>query len=197
MRVLAIDTALAACSAAVLDTAMRICGFGAARELADAPRACRSADAAHRRVMDQAAQAFADLDRVVVTTGPGSFTGLAGRHRRRARYCAGDQQAGRRPIDALRLCGALSWPPTKQVPVVVAIDARHEPRLSSGFRSRRPHCHGAAARPLSEAVRAASARRRASSGRRPKPSPPPCRWAMPHPRPSTRAPRPISPGSRG
>ena len=46
MRVLAIDTALAACSAAVLDTAYG--GIVAQRERADDARPCRSADAAAR-----------------------------------------------------------------------------------------------------------------------------------------------------
>ena len=74
MRVLAIDTALAACSAAVFDTQQ---GGIIARE--SLPMLRGHAEALMpliRRIMDEAGTAFRDLDRVVVTTGPGSFTGL-------------------------------------------------------------------------------------------------------------------------
>src|SRR6202050_2250653 len=74
MRVLAIDTALAACSAAVFDTQQ---GGIIARE--SLPMLRGHAEALMpliRRIMDDAGTAFRDLDRVVVTTGPGSFTGL-------------------------------------------------------------------------------------------------------------------------
>ena len=74
MRVLAIDTALGACSAAILDTDQ---GGIIARE--SLPMLRGHAEALMpliRRVMDEAGTAFRNLDRVVVTTGPGSFTGL-------------------------------------------------------------------------------------------------------------------------
>src|ERR1700735_3312874 len=74
MRLLAIDTALAACSAAVFDTRQ---GGIIARE--SLPMFRGHAEALMpliRRIMDEAHTAFRDLDRVVVTTGPGSFTGL-------------------------------------------------------------------------------------------------------------------------
>lgn len=75
MRVLAIDTALANCAAAVLDDgADTPClaevsaeiGRGHAERLMD-----MIGD-----VMAESSTAFTDLDRVVVTTGPGSFTGM-------------------------------------------------------------------------------------------------------------------------
>ena len=74
MRVLAIDTALAACSAAVLDTAVG--GIVASESLPMLRGHAEALMPLIARVMDQAGMAFADLDRVVVTTGPGSFTGL-------------------------------------------------------------------------------------------------------------------------
>ena len=74
MRVLAIDTALAACSAAVLDTEHG--GIVAAESLPMARGHAEALMPLVARVMDQAGMAFSDLDRVVVTTGPGSFTGL-------------------------------------------------------------------------------------------------------------------------
>jgi len=74
MRLLAIDTALGACSAAILDT-----NQGGIIASASLPMLRGHAEALMpliRRVMDEAGTAFRDLDRVVVTTGPGSFTGL-------------------------------------------------------------------------------------------------------------------------
>jgi tRNA threonylcarbamoyladenosine biosynthesis protein TsaB len=74
MRVLAIDTALEACSAAVLDTEQ---GGISARE--SLPMVRGHAEALLpliARVMDSAGLEFAALDRIAVTTGPGSFTGL-------------------------------------------------------------------------------------------------------------------------
>ena len=74
MRVLAIDTALAACSAAILDTS-----YGGILASESLPMVRGHAEALMpllARVMKASGMAFRDLDRVVVTTGPGSFTGL-------------------------------------------------------------------------------------------------------------------------
>jgi tRNA threonylcarbamoyladenosine biosynthesis protein TsaB len=73
MRVLAIDTALDACSAALLDTS---CGITASETLAMARGHAEALIPLIARVMDQAEVEFGDLDRLAVTTGPGSFTGL-------------------------------------------------------------------------------------------------------------------------
>lgn len=74
MLILAIDTALDACSAAVLDTR-------ASRTIATELQSMKRGHAEALmpqigRVMKESGLPFAALDRVAVTTGPGSFTGL-------------------------------------------------------------------------------------------------------------------------
>src|SRR5690606_16700300 len=72
--VLAIDTALGACSAAVYDA-----GFGQTLAVQSVAMERGHAEALVpmiERVMDKSRLAFEDLDRVVTTVGPGSFTGL-------------------------------------------------------------------------------------------------------------------------
>ncbi len=78
MRVLAIDTALAACSAAVLDTAVGgvSAGIVASESLPMVRGHAEALIPLIARVMKAAGMTFPDLDRLVVTTGPGSFTGL-------------------------------------------------------------------------------------------------------------------------
>lgn len=75
MRLLAIDTALANCSAAVLDDTDGVDRLVVASEEIGRGHA--------ERLMDMIAEAlaeaelgFAELDRLVVTVGPGSFTGV-------------------------------------------------------------------------------------------------------------------------
>src|SRR5256885_1314619 len=74
MRVLAIDTALGACAAAVLDSqAGAILASESVGMLRGHAEAVMPMIA---RVMDAARCEFAGIDRVAVTVGPGSFTGL-------------------------------------------------------------------------------------------------------------------------
>src|ERR1051326_3399635 len=73
MRVLAIDTALEACSAAVLDTAS---GKLTSESLPMVRGHAEALMPLIGRVMKAADVAFSALDRIAVTTGPGSFTGL-------------------------------------------------------------------------------------------------------------------------
>lgn len=75
MRVLAIDTALANCAAAVLDDGTESGCFEAFGEEIGRGHAERLMDMIGE-VMAETSTAFSDLDRVVVTIGPGSFTGL-------------------------------------------------------------------------------------------------------------------------
>jgi tRNA A37 threonylcarbamoyltransferase TsaD len=74
MLILAIDTALDACAAAVLDTS-------ASNLIAQESQPMKRGHAEAlmplvARVMKASGVAFAELDRIAATAGPGSFTGL-------------------------------------------------------------------------------------------------------------------------
>jgi tRNA threonylcarbamoyladenosine biosynthesis protein TsaB len=73
MRILAIDTALEACAAGVIAMPDRVL---AQESLAMARGHAEALMPLLARVMDQAGIRFDDLDRIAVTVGPGSFTGL-------------------------------------------------------------------------------------------------------------------------
>ncbi|WP_299477092.1 tRNA (adenosine(37)-N6)-threonylcarbamoyltransferase complex dimerization subunit type 1 TsaB [uncultured Roseibium sp.] len=75
MRVLAIDTALSNCAAAVLDDGKDTACFDSIGEEIGRGHAERLMDMIGE-VMAETSTAFSDLDRVAVTVGPGSFTGL-------------------------------------------------------------------------------------------------------------------------
>src|SRR5215475_2822246 len=74
MRVLALDTALDACAAAVLDTEQR--DLVASETLPITRGHAEALMPLIARVMDAARLEFADIDRIAVTVGPGSFTGV-------------------------------------------------------------------------------------------------------------------------
>jgi tRNA threonylcarbamoyladenosine biosynthesis protein TsaB len=123
VRVLAIDTALEACSVAVLDTER---GDVVASE--SRPMARGHAEALVpliARVMDKAGVAFFELDRIAVTTGPGSFTGL----RVGISAARGIALAVNKPALGLSTLAAYAAPhiaDDDSVPIAVVVDARHE-----------------------------------------------------------------------
>jgi tRNA threonylcarbamoyl adenosine modification protein YeaZ len=123
MRILAIDTALEACSAAVLDTER---ADGAAQE--SLPMVRGHAEALIpliARVMDRARITFSDIDRIAVTTGPGSFTGL----RVGIAAARGFALATGKPAVGLSTLAAYAAPliaADDTLPVVAVIDARHD-----------------------------------------------------------------------
>jgi tRNA threonylcarbamoyladenosine biosynthesis protein TsaB len=123
MRVLAIDTALEACSVAILDT-----DRSDVRVHESVPMQRGHAEALMpliARVLDRAQLAFAALDRVAVTTGPGSFTGL----RVGIAAARGIALAAGKPAIGLSTLAAFAAPfiaADDTLPVVVAIDARHD-----------------------------------------------------------------------
>ncbi|HEY6718659.1 MAG TPA: tRNA (adenosine(37)-N6)-threonylcarbamoyltransferase complex dimerization subunit type 1 TsaB, partial [Reyranella sp.] len=71
MRVLAIDTALEACSAAVFDTESS--GRARSRSLPMARGHAEALMPLVAMVMSDARTEFSELDRIAVTVGPGSF----------------------------------------------------------------------------------------------------------------------------
>jgi tRNA threonylcarbamoyl adenosine modification protein YeaZ len=123
VRVLAIDTALEACSAAILDT-----------ERADAvtsrsvPMTRGHAEALMpliAAVMSEADMEFGDLDRVAVTVGPGSFTGL----RVGVAAARGIALATGKPAVGLTTLAALAAPffaADEGEAVLAVINARHD-----------------------------------------------------------------------
>src|SRR6478735_4583440 len=123
MRILAIDTALGACAAAVLDSrAGAILASESAAMLRGHAEAVMPLIA---RVMDAGRCEFHDLDRIAVTVGTGSFTGL----RVGIAAARGIALAAGKPAVGLSTLAALAAPhmaADETVPVVAAIDARHE-----------------------------------------------------------------------
>jgi tRNA threonylcarbamoyladenosine biosynthesis protein TsaB len=153
MRVLAIDTALEACAAAVLDT--ESASIVARESLAMARGHAEALIPLIKRVVDHAGIAFADLDRVAVTTGPGSFTGL----RVGIAAARGLSLAAGRPAVGLTTLAAFAAPliaADDSLPVVVAIDARHDHVYLQVFGPRGRTIVTPRIAPLREALRAAA-----------------------------------------
>ncbi len=123
MLILAIDTALDACSAAVLDTE-------AGRLIAQESQAMKRGHAEALmpligRVIAQSGVAFAGLDRIAVTTGPGSFTGL----RVGLSAARGIALAANKPVVGVTTLSAYAAPVVSENgehAVISAIDARHD-----------------------------------------------------------------------
>jgi tRNA threonylcarbamoyl adenosine modification protein YeaZ len=122
MRVLAIDTALEACSAAVLDTES---GTVTSESVPMVRGHAEALIPLIDRVMKQANMAFSALDRIAVTTGPGSFTGL----RVGISAARGIALAASKPAVGLTTLAAYAAPHIAhddKTAVAVAIDARHQ-----------------------------------------------------------------------
>ena len=122
MRVLAIDTALESCSAAVLDTANGKVTSEALPMLRGHAEALMPLIG---RVMKQSDMAFSALDRIAVTTGPGSFTGL----RVGIAAARGIGLAATKPVVGLTTLAAYAAPHIAhddKTAIAVAIDARHQ-----------------------------------------------------------------------
>jgi tRNA threonylcarbamoyladenosine biosynthesis protein TsaB len=123
MLILAIDTALDACAAGILDT-------DAGKLIAQESQAMKRGHAEAlmpliARVMKASGTAFASLDRIAVTTGPGSFTGL----RVGLSAARGIALAANKPVVGVTTLTAYAAPVVTEngeQPVISAIDARHD-----------------------------------------------------------------------
>jgi tRNA threonylcarbamoyladenosine biosynthesis protein TsaB len=123
MLILAIDTALDACAACLLDTTA---GGLIAQESQVMKRGHAEAlMPLIARVIRESGIEFGDLDRIAVTTGPGSFTGL----RVGLSAARGIALAANKPVVGLTTLTAYAAPVVSQnaeQPVISAIDARHD-----------------------------------------------------------------------
>src|SRR5258705_11669210 len=123
MRVLAIDTALEACSAAVLDSGRA--GILATESIPMLRGHAEALLPLVSRVMSEAGLEFGALDRIAVTVGPGSFTGL----RVGVSAARGIAVVAGKPAVGLTTLAALAAPyiPVDDVPPLVpAIDAGND-----------------------------------------------------------------------
>lgn len=153
MRVLAIDTALGACAAGVLDTGLG--NLVAHESLAMARGHAESLMPLIARIMQRCELTFSELDRVAVTTGPGSFTGL----RVGIAAARGIGLAAGKPAVGVSTLSAYAAPHLAddvETAVVAAIDARHEHVYLQVFAPGGRIVIGPRLAPLSEAVRAAA-----------------------------------------
>ncbi len=151
MRVLAIDTALGACSVAVLDT--NAGGLVASESVAMQRGHAESLMPMIARVMHQADLKYFNLDRVAVTTGPGSFTGL----RVGIAAARGLALAAAKPAVGVSTLAAYAAPQLAQddaAPVIAAIDARHGQVYVQAFGHGGCTLFSARLAPIAEAVRA-------------------------------------------
>src|SRR3977135_1999574 len=123
MLILAIDTALDACAAGVLDTDA---GKMIARESLPIKRGHAEAlMPLIERVIKESGIGFAGLDRIAVTTGPGSFTGL----RVGLSAARGIALAADKPVVGVTTLTAYAAPIVNEGgehPVISALDARHD-----------------------------------------------------------------------
>lgn len=114
MRLLAVDTALGACQAAVLD-GDRAIALGEVMARGHQERLAPLAAEA----MARAGLAFAALDRIAVTVGPGSFTGL----RVGLAFAKGLGLALELPVLGIGTLAALAWSPEPVGIVAAVVDA--------------------------------------------------------------------------
>lgn len=122
MRVLAIDTALEVCAAAVLDTNSGLLGRESIPMVRGHAEALMPLVA---RVLSQSRLEFGDIDRIAVTVGPGSFTGL----RVGVAAARGFALAAGKPAVGLTTLAAFAAPyvaANDEIPLISVIDARND-----------------------------------------------------------------------
>ena len=128
MRILSIDTCLAACSVAVLDGERVLAAVSEPMVRGHQERLATMV----RDAMGEAGLAFASLDRIGVTVGPGSFTGL----RVGLAFAKGLGAALGKPVVGVGSLEALAG--ERSGIVVAAVDARREQVYVQAFEDSRP-----------------------------------------------------------
>lgn len=127
MKILCLDTAMAACSAAVIDTEQP-------RPLAEAFAAMERGHAEAlapmaAEVMQSAGFDFSRLDRIAVTTGPGTFTGV----RIGLSFARGLGLARGIPVVGIDSLSAIAANETSEAPLLIAADARNDEIYAAVF----------------------------------------------------------------
>ncbi len=127
MMILGIDTAMAACSVAVIDT-------GSGKALASAFVAMERGHAEALapmvdQVMREAGIAFSAIDRIIVTTGPGTFTGV----RIGLAMARGLGLALDIPVVGIDTLSAIAANDTSGFPLLVVSDARNAQVYAARF----------------------------------------------------------------
>src|SRR6266436_3462191 len=153
MRVLAIDCALDACSAAVFDSDSAAIVASQTRIMVRGHAEALMPLIA--RVMDEAEIEFKELDRIAVTVGPGSFTGL----RVGISAARGIALAAAKPAIGLSTLAGFAAPHIAAddgTQIVAAIDARHDHVYMQVFGAGGRTLLAPRIAPLREAVRAAT-----------------------------------------
>jgi tRNA threonylcarbamoyladenosine biosynthesis protein TsaB len=154
LRVLAIDTALEACAAAVLDTDRK--GALTSRSLPMMRGHAEALMPLIAAVMSAANTEFFDLDRIAVTVGPGSFTGL----RVGVAAARGIALAAGKPAVGLTTLAALAAPffdADETKALLAVIDARHDQVYMQLFGSGGRTLIAPRLAPVRDAIRAAMA----------------------------------------
>src|SRR5215211_3175846 len=121
MKILAVDTALAACSAAVYDAEMQKVLAAAFQPMATGQS--EAIGSMVRGVMENSGMAFSSLDRVAATIGPGTFTGLriGLAFARGLKLALGLSMVGMTTLKAIAANITLN---PRALPIAVVIDAR-------------------------------------------------------------------------
>lgn len=120
MKVMVVDTALGLCTAGVFEAGPAgVARLGLRSEPMVKGHSERIAGFA-RDAMAEAGIDFSDLDRIGVTVGPGSFTGL----RVGLAFAQGLAAALDRPLVGLSALDALAAPVSGSVPIAALVDAR-------------------------------------------------------------------------
>jgi tRNA threonylcarbamoyl adenosine modification protein YeaZ len=152
MLVLAIDTALESCSVAVLDTEAE--RFLAQQSLPMKRGHAEALMPLIAQVMTESGVGYQALDRIAVTVGPGSFTGL----RVGISAARGLGLAANKPVVGVTTLAAYAAPAigaADEEPVIVAIDARHDHVYSQVFSGTGKTLIKPAIVPIDETFRAA------------------------------------------